>query len=529
MDVSVVNVDVQVTDKDGNPVTGLVSDDFEVFEDGDPVAITNFYVVEEGRRVEGSAPPAVSERAAETARPQRSEPAAAATVPEVDRLHLVVFIDNFNLRTQERNRVLDEVMTFVRRTLRREDRVLLATYDRSLDIRHPFTADPFAIEEEIRALRKSIGHQTQRDAERRRAIRSIDNAGTTDSALSAARIYADLVYNEIGFALDGVRELVSLLAGLPGRKAVLHVSSGIPMVVGEDLFYAVERKFNDSSAMSYAPFYDLSRRFEELGRHANANRVSFFTIDAGGLRPVGARVDEQGLRTPGLAVALGSDHQANVQSSLRFLAEETGGRAIVNQNNILPALQEVRTGLRTYYSLGFHPANPGDDRYHRIKVKVARKGVTVRHRAGYTDKNIDTKMREGTMAALYHFHEDDGLGVDVAFGREVERDKGEYVVPLRLSVPISELTLLPTENEVVARLRLYLVVMDDRGRVSDIDAVPLGLRLRREHVESALGERFLHTRRLLTRPGSQRVALGLLDELSGETSFLARALRVGDL
>ena len=56
VNVSVVNVDVHVTDKKGNRVTGLTKDDFEIFEDGRPVAVTNFYAVEGGKAAASSDP-----------------------------------------------------------------------------------------------------------------------------------------------------------------------------------------------------------------------------------------------------------------------------------------------------------------------------------------------------------------------------------------------------------------------------------------------------------------------------------------
>ena len=57
--VNVVNVDVRVTDKKGNPVEGLTIDDFEIFEEGRPVQISNFYVIENGRRLDPEAEPAI--------------------------------------------------------------------------------------------------------------------------------------------------------------------------------------------------------------------------------------------------------------------------------------------------------------------------------------------------------------------------------------------------------------------------------------------------------------------------------------
>jgi len=56
VDVTVVNLDVYVTDKKGVPITGLTRDDFEIFENGRPVAISNFFAVEDRRRLADDEP-----------------------------------------------------------------------------------------------------------------------------------------------------------------------------------------------------------------------------------------------------------------------------------------------------------------------------------------------------------------------------------------------------------------------------------------------------------------------------------------
>ena len=137
IDVSVVNVDVYVTDKKGNRVNGLTRDDFEIIEDKKPMAITNFYAVTEGR-------PVMSEE--ELAAPAEPVPGAVPgmppPVPEDQRLHLVVYIDNFNIHPFSRNKVFGSLREFLRSDLTPGDRVMLMTYDREPHVRRPFTSDP---------------------------------------------------------------------------------------------------------------------------------------------------------------------------------------------------------------------------------------------------------------------------------------------------------------------------------------------------------------------------------------------------
>src|SRR5436305_13668986 len=91
VEVEVVNVDVHVTDSAGKPVQGLGKGDFELLEDGKPVSITNFAAVTGDRLpVEKAAAPAPSPAAA-------SPSPAAPPLAEEQRLHLVIYVDNFNL------------------------------------------------------------------------------------------------------------------------------------------------------------------------------------------------------------------------------------------------------------------------------------------------------------------------------------------------------------------------------------------------------------------------------------------------
>ena len=169
IDVNLVNVDVYVTDKHGNRIRGLTKDDFRVFEDGRPVAITNFYAVEGGR------PTVEPEAAARTA----AAPSAAPTppleseVPEDQRLHLVVYVDNWNIRPFDRNRVFVGIREFLRTQLTPEDRVMLETYDRDPHIRRPFTSDADSIAAALFEIEKISAHGAELESDRREEHRRV--------------------------------------------------------------------------------------------------------------------------------------------------------------------------------------------------------------------------------------------------------------------------------------------------------------------------------------------------------------------
>ncbi|MFP5286491.1 MAG: VWA domain-containing protein, partial [Thermoanaerobaculia bacterium] len=388
VNVNVVNVDVYVTDKSGKRIQGLTKDDFEVYENGKKVAITNFYAVEGGKaKMIGDEPAPASE----AGRPEPGRiPAQAAPLPEDQRLRLVVYIDNFNLHPFNRNRVMKELRAFLGQKLSRNDQVMLVSYDRSLKVRRPFTSDPGLINDALVELEKVSAHAVHHDSERRDALRNIEDARSVTEALGHARSYAQSTFNDLSFSIDAIKDLVGSLAGMPGRKAILYVSDGLQMIAGQDVYYAVQSKFGEqATGLTESMQYDTSRRLIELAATANANRVTFYTIDAAGLRVYSSISAENA--TAGQGVYVDSIQISNLQAPLQMLAEKTGGVAIINANQVTPQLEKLAQDFGTYYSLGYTPPHYGDGRYYKIDVKVKQKGWQVRHREGYRDKSPDSR------------------------------------------------------------------------------------------------------------------------------------------
>jgi VWFA-related protein len=522
--VSIVNVDVYVTDKDGNPVTGLTETDFEVFDDGQPVEITNFYAVEDGRPAAPAAAPAPA--AAEPALPPGVEP-EEETPPE-QKLRLVVFVDNFNSMPLERNRVIPDLRRFLLE-LDDDDEVLLVTYDRALNVRVPFTGDHNRIADALLELKDLTGFRTAKESQRREAIRGIEKAEGLSEAMMFAVNYAEAETLEVRETIEALRELLDSFAGLPGRKAMLHVSSGIPMVAGQELFEAVDVRFDDSRAFMEMARYDVSRDYHGLAAQANAHRVSFYTLDAGGLRPdTFGGAEYTAIRSPGTRSRINSAAEASHQSSLRYLAERTGGRAIVNRNEVFPVLHEIGEALQTYYSLGYPERQAVEGRYHSIKVEVKRPGVQVRHRDGYRSRSINERMIDRVRTALSYTFVDNPLGVEARPGEVLRRDRNEYLVPVQVRIPLENVVLLPrADGKHEARLRLFVAAIDDQGRASGIEEVPIGFRLPAEHADAARKESYIHTHRLLMREGLQKVAIGVLDEFGAMHSVVSLPVRVG--
>jgi len=530
VDVNIVNVDVYVTDEDGNPVTGLTADDFEVNENGRQVPVTNFYAVEGTKVIRergGEAPQA--EPVAEPL-PPGVEPEAPA-LPDDQRLSLIIYIDNYNIRPHNRRRILQDVRAFVRQNVTGQDRVMLVTYDRSLHVRRSFTNNSQAVVDSLFEIEELSGHALHFDSDRRDVLERIEDAESGGVALMWAETYAESIKSDLFFSIDAIRELVSSLAGLPGRKAVLYVSDGVPMIPAEDIFFAIQQKYTGSGAMTRVTQFDASRRFEELAAHANANRVSFYTIDAAGLRVSSATdVSNFGRGQAGSLNYLDSVRTQNLQAPLQMLAEETGGRAIINSNRVGPQLERVAQDFRHYYSLGYSPGHSGDGRYYKIEVKLkeqaARKKYTVRHRTGYRDKTSVSEMNEGVLAALNFPYYSNPLDLQLSFDRGRPRDDGLFLVPVKVRVPLGRLTLVPRGEVFETQAKLYLAALDERGGVSDVQSIGLPIQVPQEEIGQVAEKSFVYTVTLLMRKGSQKVAVGVRDEIAGSNSFVTGTVYV---
>ena len=542
--VKVINVQVFVRDKEGNPVTGLTRKDFVLKEQKDPVTITNFYEVHDRVKVSdvpGLVPDEPEVRFVDRPGLERR----GRVVPEDERLNLVIYIDHLNIRPQNRNRVFRYVREFLRKDVTRDDRVMLLSYNRSVKVERDFTTDPQMIANALYELEKHTGGRTQWDSDRADIIRDIGEENRHyEYVQGRVRIYAQSIFNDMQFTIDGLKDSVVSLAGLPGRKAFMYVSDGLPMRAGADMFSALDERGRSVDSGSYnqnffldSLQYDSSRRFQDLVDTANANEVSFYTVDASG--PMGINSRDASMQGMAFSSNIDSVARDNMHSSVMYMAEETGGQYIVNTNNFRDGLNRIALDFTSYYSLGFQPAHAGTGRRYRLDVELTdeakrRLGLKrdryVRHRLSYRDKSIDTEMTEGTLAALKLGYEKNDLDITLIKSDEIRREeKGLYTVHLDVRVPIGEMTLVPvgTVGEHLLRARVWVQALASNGDISPPQVEPFELTIPAEDLERARESFYTYTLPLIMKEGDQRLTIAVRDEVAGQTSFITRTLRVG--
>ncbi len=470
VEVRVVNVEVVVTDRDGRPVFELGRDDFRLEVDGKPVAISNFARL--GGKSTPPVPlpaPAATVSASETPAPQALSP---PVVDESTRLRLAVWIDDLHMLPAHRNRVLRELGALLAERERAGADLLLARFDRSFELVRNFGERGRPLADDLAQLAKRSASGVFGEAARRSAFEEIesiyanDGCNRVDDMQLAAQRYAEPLRHDSLVGMRALEGAVRALAGMPGRRALLYVSDGIPLVPGQEAFLYVDQLCAGKSATDNKE--TLVNDLRRVSAEANAAGVTFYTLQAGGL-PVGG-----GAAIQGRGLDFGNEFAArgNLQDTLQQLASATGGRALLDANRLAPLLEGLARDLDSGYSLGFTPAGAPDGREHRIEVKVARPGLKVRHREAFRDRTSD-EQRDGRLLAALRFGTGGGAGNPLGVLLEIDAaqpvDGGTATLPVRIVVPATGVLFLgATPESAVARLEIALAASDELGGLSPI-------------------------------------------------------------
>lgn len=519
LDVPLVSVDAFVSDRSGRPVPGLGVEDFEILEDGRPVAISHFY-----------AAPNVAAAGAAAAAAAGAE--SAAPEPAQD-LYLVIFLDDTNLARERRQPALEHLRGFLGSELPPGLKVMLVRYDGGVRIEQVFTDDLEAVEEALGRVGDAASLSRTLDEDR--LLREIEMAVTGASmgglragdylASSASTLlqnidsYAEQTVQRVRASLADQESFIRSLSGISGRKAILLVSDGVEARVGERLYSAWGEAFGSTPgfaveaqmAFTRAARNDLGNDFDALAREANAHRVSLYCLsDVGGARTQASSAEHRLMDEGGLAVQQAMSADVLMASTSAI----TGGRSLVNSPALSRQLSEVSEELASYYSLAFEPGHIGDGAYHRLEVRVRGDRLEVRHREGYLDVPASEHLENRTLAAAVHGVADNPLGISVEQGEILTREDGALLVPIIVMVPIGGLVLVPSADEHQGLISILLTVRDEAGGLAPPQLRQYPVPVRNLDLPIALTQSAGFTLRLAVAPGRQRIAVGVRDDVA---------------
>src|SRR6266567_1362659 len=405
---TLIQVDATVVDKNGKTVTGLTADDFEIYENNKKQPIADFSFVE-------LAPEKLREPIT-VKKPKNSIPIPPGnSPPEQAHRTMALVVDDLGLSFGSIGAVKSALRKFVDEQMQPTDLVAIIRTGSGAGTLQQFTPDKRMLYAAIEHVRLSAHGRGGINVFQAVDPSDYGAPGSATTRSSAETIAAQKQFNEfrediftVG-TLGAVNYVVKGMRDLPGRKAVVLFSDGFGL-------------YDEDNGIK-KPNPRLIDNLQRLTELANRSSVVIYTIDARGL--VVPMVDAQDSfenfiksspasdRPTSVVEQLGQDRSLELfetQQGLKALAEQTGGFAVVNNNDLSKGLERVLNDQRGYYLLAYRPNSetfdPKQARFHKLIVKLKRPDLRVRYRSGFFGiKDEDAKPalkspRQQILAAL---------------------------------------------------------------------------------------------------------------------------------
>ena len=557
VEVTVVNVDIVATDRDGQPARDLTQQNFRVFDNDKPVEIS--YFSRGGGNGDG--------------------PAAG---PLQEPLSIAFFFDNTHLSVASRSAVLDQIKDFARGQLEAGEgaapvHAMVVAFDGELRMLQDLTRDHLALAQGLN--RVEAAHQVFTEAQnlKRRSQesflqlmdqlnadprRSAGSIGALRATLNEMVAYARVLHDDSARTADAIEAVVESLALVPGRKAFFLISDGLPARPFDRLLQHVQKRvagrreetgvelmqnravdapegfdapnnlytrnsnIQGTAALTTTSFqqrlstFDLSSRFTEIAARANSYRVSFYAFKPPETEVAAATLSER------VADQQKLTYLSDLRGVLHQLAGDTGGRAWVSGRNVDAFFDQAAEDLRSYYSLGYVLDEFIEGSVHQIRVKPRPRQLRLRHRTSYVARSLRERIAERTIGALLlgwtenpHALHIDSIEWDTGAG-------GFYDVDFTVSVPLNRLAMVEQAGNRTDQVRVVATVLTEDGEQMTPSHIVLPLTIPASDWAQAQDQFFAVSFEYPIPRGNHRVAIGLWDENGGNGSYIRREFNV---
>jgi VWFA-related protein len=436
-----VQVDVVVTDSNGKPVEGLKQAEFTVLQDGKAQQVKVF----EAHKPISTAGSSALKAVATAPDTFTNFPAT----PEGTSWNIVMF-DLLNTDTKDQQIARKQLVQLLRDLPRDVPVALFTLNGNQLEMVHAFTTDSGNLVQAASAIRPVRSPLLQTEAQRQQEVGqeesearlhvpegmiigraegqsstpSQSGVSVTPTAMDAIRegqmrrqqqamrdVASFQAEQRARFTMDAFRTIARAVSGYPGRKNLIWLSGSFPMQMDPDTNFKERTWWNTA---------DYQDRIRQVGALIAASRVAVYPVDVRGLNGRGVDISttakaSESYLMPDYAVAFKNpaspdfqgallDMQAgntmNELASMRTIADQTGGHAFVNGNDVELAIAHSIENGGTYYTLAYTPENNQNEQslYHRLQVKLDQPGVTLSYRRGYYSEPPAGSKAQGTAA-----------------------------------------------------------------------------------------------------------------------------------
>jgi VWFA-related protein len=453
-----VQVNVIVRDRHGEPVRDLKKEDFGVYDNGKLQQISSFSI--HSNALPPSAP-ALPPNTFTNWPEQKSQVPASATV---------ILFDALNSHIEERQWAKKQVVRFLS-TIRPEDRVGVYALGHGLHVLHDFTTDSSLL------LKQLARHNGSPFPETAVGGGSSFNSDTDPAAVAfnawlsgtgVSREESEFYsVNPVAGTYRAVQFIAHHLAGLPGRKNLIWVSGGFP----NEAVLALDN--------ANVAIYPVDARGLVVDQRFSAENRPTPSIDPVKKPPDPDPVKKPDPNKPQQLLTLDSIEKdiqrmssermkvENQQRKMMELAARTGGRAYVNTKDLAKAIRDAVNDSTLTYTLGFYPGDDANDgKFHKIEVRIPeRSGLNLHYRKGYVEPRDARARRNELQDAVWSPVDSSGIGMIVQIApADAARPNDLNVV---LSVDTAGIGLTPEGDRRNGELDIVFMQKDARGRPFD--------------------------------------------------------------
>jgi len=457
-----VVVNVTVSDGAGQPITNLTKDDFLLFEDGKPQTLLSCELQRLETKPLSAVAPQLKDRTAIPAPPKPPAiPPEDQRTKFQDRRLIIMFFDFSSMQPPEQIRAVDAAIKFLGTQMTASDTVSIMVFGSTLKTVQDFTDDRDLLTATIKGFH--IGESSE--------LASMADTGADSEDQSGLYVADETEFNIFNTdrKLAALEDAARRLSQYPEKKALVYFSAG------------VEKTGVDNQSQLRAT----------VNAAVRAN-VAFYPIDARGLIASAPGGDATQAGAVGSSLYSGRGQRTlrdsfhNQQETLFTLASDTGGKALLDSNDLTLGITQVQKDVNSYYILTYSTTNNAEDgRYRRIQLKLAprlaARKAKLDYRKGYFAPTTFARMRESDKEAqLQRALESENPVTDLPIAVEIDYfrlDKGKYFVPVSVEIPGSALAFRNKGAKAATELDFTAQVRDARDRPAAAvrDTIPLKL------------------------------------------------------
>jgi VWFA-related protein len=447
--------DVLIKGKDGKPIPDLKASDFTITEDGKPQEIKVF----EFQSLEGEASPQAKPTVAPATMIAEKSGAKSVTGVEItpekpgdlryrNRRLMVMFFDMTSMPIQDQMRAQSAALKFLQTQMKPADLMAIMAFSSDVKVVEDFTDDRDLLAKDIRGLTIGEGQGFE-----------INNQDDSASDTGAAFQQDDTEFNIFNTdrQLSALETAAKMLGALNEKKSLIYFASGM------------QRNGLDNQAQLRSTINAAIR-----------SNVAFYPIDARGLvaqAPLGDATKGspggQAMYSGSSARAVTSNFQGQ-QETLFTLAADTGGKALLDNNDLSMGIVQAQQDMSSYYVIGYYSTNAAlDGHFRRIKITLnnssAARVAKLDYRQGYYAgkqfnkfSETDKERQLAQALALGDPVTDMDLAMELDYFR-LGRDR--YFVPLAVKIPGSEIELARHGGAESTRLDFIGEMKDAKGAV----------------------------------------------------------------